>query len=43
MGAKTVKIPYRTNPPIIFNSDLFHETDESAFKDDFLSRHINMT
>ena len=43
VGAQTVKIPYRTNRAIIFNSDLFHETDESAFQDDYLSRHINIT
>lgn len=42
VGAKTVKIPYRTNRPVIFNSDLFHETDEIAFRDDYLSRPINM-
>ena len=43
VGAKTVKIPYRTNRAIVFNSDLFHETDEIAFKDDYLSRRINIT
>ena len=35
--AKTVMISYRTNRPIIFNSDLSHEIDEIAFKDDYLS------
>jgi hypothetical protein len=43
VGAQTVKIPYRTNRAIVFNSDLFHETDEIAFKDDYLSRRINIT
>ncbi|MDE3041457.1 MAG: tetratricopeptide repeat protein [Nitrospirota bacterium] len=43
VGAKTVKIPYRTNRAVVFNSDLFHETDEIAFKDDYLSRRINIT
>ena len=38
-----MNIPYRVNRPIIFNSDLFHETDEIAFKDDYLSRRINIT
>ena len=43
VGAQTMKIPYRTNRAIVFNSDLFHETDEIAFKDDYLSRRINIT
>lgn len=43
MGVKTVKIPYQTNRAIIFNSDLFHETDEIAFKNDYLDRRINIT
>lgn len=43
VGAQTVKIPYRTNRAIVFNSDLFHETDEIAFRDDYLSRRINIT
>ena len=43
VGAQTVKIPYRTNRAVVFNSDLFHETDEIAFKDDYLSRRINIT
>jgi tetratricopeptide (TPR) repeat protein len=43
VGAQTVKIPYRANRAVVFNSDLFHETDEIAFKDDYLSRRINIT
>ena len=43
VGAQTVKIPYRTNRAIVFNSDLFHETDEITFKHDYLSRRINIT
>jgi tetratricopeptide (TPR) repeat protein len=43
VGAQTVKIPYRTNRAIVFNSDLFHETDKITFKDDYLSRRINIT
>ena len=43
VGAQTMKIPYRANRAIVFNSDLFHETDEIAFKDDYLSRRINIT
>ncbi|WP_455378780.1 tetratricopeptide repeat protein [Petrachloros mirabilis] len=43
VGANAVRIPYRANRAIVFNSDLFHETDEIAFKDDYLSRRINIT
>lgn len=42
-GAEAVRIPYRANRAIVFNSDLFHETDEISFKDDYLSRRINIT
>jgi tetratricopeptide (TPR) repeat protein len=43
VGAETVKIPYRANRAVVFNSDLFHETDEISFKDDYVSRRINVT
>jgi tetratricopeptide (TPR) repeat protein len=43
VGANAIKIPYRANRAVVFNSDLFHETDEIAFKDDYLSRRINIT
>jgi len=43
VGAGAVRVPYRANRAIIFNSDLFHETDEIAFKDEYLSRRINIT
>ncbi len=43
VGAQAVKIPYRSNRAVVFNSDLFHETDEISFQDDYLSRRINIT
>ncbi len=43
VGAQTIKIPYQANRAVVFNSDLFHETDEISFKDDYLSRRINIT
>jgi tetratricopeptide (TPR) repeat protein len=43
VGAQAIRIPYRANRAIIFNSDLFHETDEIVFKDEYLSRRINIT
>lgn len=41
--AKAVTIPYRENRAVIFNSDLFHETDRCMFKDEYESRRINIT
>jgi len=38
-----VAIPYRQNRAVVFNSDLFHETDRLAFKDEYVSRRINVT
>jgi hypothetical protein len=43
VNAQAVKIAYRANRAVVFNSDLFHETDEVSFKNDFLSRRINIT
>ena len=42
-GAQAITIPYRANRAVVFNSDLFHETDDVTFKDDYLSRRINIT
>ncbi len=42
-GAKMIRIPYRANRALVFNSDLFHETDDCAFKDEYTCRRINIT
>ena len=42
-GAKPVVIPYRANRAVIFDSDLFHETDKITFKDGYKNRRINVT
>lgn len=42
-GANCVTIPYRCNRAVLFNSALFHETDEIHFKDGYENRRINMT
>jgi len=42
-GAKPVTVPYRENRALIFNSDLFHESDRCVFRDDYESRRINIT
>jgi tetratricopeptide (TPR) repeat protein len=42
-GADEIKIPYRSNRAVIFNSDLFHESDEISFKEGYTNRRINIT
>lgn len=42
-AAQPIKIPYRGNRAIIFNSNLFHETDRIDFNDDYENRRINVT
>ncbi len=42
-GARSVTIPYRANRAVIFDSDLFHETDRITFKEGYLNRRINIT
>jgi hypothetical protein len=41
--AKPVRIPYRANRAVVFDSDLFHETDKISFKTGYLNRRINVT
>src|SRR6185312_13574454 len=42
-GAKPVTIPYRANRAVIFDSDLFHETDRLSFREGYENRRINVT
>jgi hypothetical protein len=42
-GAKSVTVPHRANRAVIFDSDLFHETDRIVFKEGYLNRRINIT
>jgi len=42
-GAKSVNVPYRANRAVIFDSDLFHETDRIAFEDGYENRRMNIT
>ncbi len=42
-GARSIKIPYRANRAVIFDSNLFHETDRIVFKEGYLNRRINIT
>lgn len=40
---RAVRIPYRQNRAVIFNSDLFHATEAVCFRPDYLSCRINVT
>jgi tetratricopeptide (TPR) repeat protein len=42
-GSKPVTFPYRANRAVIFDSDLFHETDIIRFKPGYENRRINIT
>jgi len=42
-GAKSVTVPYRANRAVIFDSDLFHETDRIAFREGYVNRRIGVT
>jgi Tfp pilus assembly protein PilF len=42
-GAKPTRIPYRANRAVVFDSDLFHETDTMAFRPGYTDRRINIT
>ena len=42
-GAKSITVPYRCNRAVIFDSDLFHETDKIRFKPGYENRRINVT
>jgi tetratricopeptide (TPR) repeat protein len=42
-GAKSTTVPYRANRAVIFDSDLFHETDDLTFAEGYCNRRINLT
>jgi hypothetical protein len=42
-NARAIRIPYRKNRAVIFNSDLFHATDEVNFRPGYEDRRINIT
>ena len=41
--ARAISIPYRENRAVIFNSDLFHGTDELNFRPGYENRRVNIT
>ncbi|MFO1249507.1 MAG: tetratricopeptide repeat protein [Alphaproteobacteria bacterium] len=42
-GAKSQTVPYRANRAVIFDSDLFHQTDDISFREGYTNRRINVT
>jgi len=42
-GAQGIRIPHRANRVVVFDSDLFHETDQIAFAPGYENRRINIT
>ena len=42
-GAKATRIPYRENRCVLFDSTLFHATDECHFKPGYAQRRVNVT
>jgi len=42
-GATRITVPYRENRCVIFDSDLFHKTDDIHFGDRYEDRRINVT
>jgi tetratricopeptide (TPR) repeat protein len=42
-GCDRVRVPYRENRAIVFNSNLFHRTDDFRFRPGFENRRINIT
>jgi tetratricopeptide (TPR) repeat protein len=42
-GAKAIRIPYRANRAVIFDSNLFHKTDAIRFAEGYENRRINIT
>jgi hypothetical protein len=42
-GARPIKVPYRANRAVIFDSSLFHKTDEISFADGYENRRIDIT
>jgi hypothetical protein len=43
IGSVPTRYPYRANRALIFDSDLFHATDDPHFRPGYLNRRINIT
>ena len=43
VGAKRVRIPHRSNRAVVFDSGLYHGSDEFRFKQGYENRRVNIT
>jgi hypothetical protein len=43
VGSVPVRVPYRANRAVVFDSDLFHASDRPRFREGYLNRRINIT
>jgi hypothetical protein len=43
VGSEPTRYPYRANRALVFDSDLFHATDQPQFREGYLNRRINIT
>jgi lipoprotein NlpI len=43
VGSEPTRYPYRANRAVMFDSDLFHATDQPRFREGYLNRRINIT
>lgn len=43
VGSEPARFPYRANRAVIFDSDLFHASDQPRFREGYLNRRINIT
>ncbi|MCX7227816.1 MAG: tetratricopeptide repeat protein [Burkholderiales bacterium] len=43
VGSESIRVPYRSNRAMLFDSDLFHETDAFRFRPGYENRRINIT
>jgi len=42
-GAVPLRVPYRSNRAVVFDSDLFHASDRPRFREGYVNRRINIT
>jgi tetratricopeptide (TPR) repeat protein len=42
-GSTPLRVPYRSNRAVVFDSDLFHASDRPRFRAGYLNRRINIT
>ena len=38
-----IRVPYKSNRVVVFNSKLYHVTDNINFKDNYKDRRVNVT